>query len=101
MKIPEIERDLKDVDPRIRYWFKYQQEQILSLQQTIDQAAELLVKFYLVLQNLQTVNENLRTEMINQGIDHDAVQKTADKLMGKKESGMVKSVLNHPEDENG
>lgn len=101
MKIPEIDRDLQHADPKVRYWIKYQQEQLNAIQMQLDQAAELLLKFYLVLENLQNVNSQLRTELMEQGIDHDAVEKAVSRIKDAKgkDPNMVKSVLNHPDDE--
>lgn len=85
MKIPEIERSLKNVDPKIRFWFKHHQEQLLAIQAQLDQVAELLVRFYEVLENLHQVS--------------NADQKALDKLNRKEPDGIVKSVLNEPEDD--
>jgi len=85
MKMAEIERDLRHIDPRARYHMVRMQEQINSLQQDLKNAAELLVKVVDAMNQLKHVNLQLNQRWERQlrgGPDHD----------------MVESVIPHPED---
>ncbi|MCI0557505.1 MAG: hypothetical protein MN733_03340 [Nitrososphaera sp.] len=87
MKLAEIERDLRDCDPKLRYWLRFQQEQIIALQQQLNQCADVLVRVVTTLENVQRVNLELneRWEKV---------------IRGEKDESIVESVLNKPEDMN-
>lgn len=88
MLIPEIERDLKNCDPRIRYWIIYQQEQIIDLQAQLNKCADTMLNIANALAQLHAVNHGLREDILHQ----------AERLRQKDRDGIVKSVSPHPDE---
>ncbi len=88
MKLASIERDLRNYDPKLRYWIRFMQEQILSQQQQLNQCADVLVSIVETLKRVQKINLDLNNRWERQ-------------LRGRSDDpDLVSSVINKPEDAN-
>ena len=84
MKIPEIERDLRNhADPRIIYHMQRMQEEINSLRDSLNAAAKLMEQMSDILTELHRVNIQLNDKWLK-------------RLQGGNDIEMVKSVLPTP-----
>jgi hypothetical protein len=86
MKIPEMQRLLKeaDADPKVKYALTFLQEQIVSQQQQLDIAANVLVNVVNTLEKVQRINIGLNDRWERQ-------------LRGEPDVEIVQSVLPEPE----
>jgi hypothetical protein len=85
MKIAEIERDLRDADPRVKYWIQRLMEQQIEIHRQLNECAGVLVQVVQTLEQVQRVNLTLNNRW----------QRMLDGLPPEEE--MVESVLNEPE----
>ena len=84
MKLAELERDLRSVDPRLRYHICRMQEELIAQRQRLDKAAELVIMLFHTLERLHLVNTQLN-------------ERWEKRLRGEPDTDIVESVLNKPD----